>query len=447
MQQTQQQAVRDGDRTTVRDVTFPGASGADLAATLELPDGRPRGYAIMAHCFTCTSDAHATARISRELAERGYAVLRFDFTGLGDSEGDFAATTFTSNVQDLVAAAAWMGREWGEVGLLLGHSFGGAAVLAAAGQIETVRAVVTLAAPASPDHVRHLLRGARPSDDGEDRLEVDIGGRPFVIGQRFLDDISEQSQSDRLRAMDAALLVLHSPEDRVVGIEEAGKIFSAAGHPRSFVSLDGADHLLSDHADAEFAAAIIATWAGRYLSDPTTPQDGAAGADGTVEPADEAARAVATAQVTDPVPDGVRVTERDPDGGYAHSAEAGRHTWVLDEPTAAGGQDDGPDPYQVVLSGLGACTSMTMRMYARRKGWDYGATTVQVRHSRIHARDCEECETTEGRLERIDRTITLDPALSAEQREALLRIADKCPVHRTLTGTVEIFTALGPGQD
>ncbi|OLT20659.1 hypothetical protein BJF81_04365 [Ornithinimicrobium sp. CNJ-824] len=421
-------------------MSFPGAQGHDLAATLELPDGRPRGYAVMAHCFTCTSDAHATTRISRMLAERGYAVLRFDFTGLGDSAGDFAETTFTTNVEDLVAAARWMGREWGEVGLLVGHSFGGAAAIAAAGQIDTVRAVVTVAAPASTDHVRHLLRGARPSDEGEDRLKVDIGGRPFVIGRRFLDDISEQSQAERLGAMDAALLVLHSPQDRVVGIEQAGKIFAAASHPRSFVALDGADHLLSDHADAEFAAGIIATWGARYVPEPTA-------ADPVAEsqaPADEAARAVSTALATEPVLEGVRVIERDADSGYAHTAEAGRHTWVLDEPTAAGGDDEGPDPYQVMLSALGACTSMTMRMYARRKGWDYGSTTVTVRHSRIHARDCQECETTEGRLERIDRTITVDPDLSEGQREALLRIADKCPVHRTLTGTVEIFTELGP---
>ncbi|WP_289017362.1 alpha/beta fold hydrolase [uncultured Ornithinimicrobium sp.] len=430
------QAVRDGERTTVREVTFPGATGADLAATLELPDGRPLGYAVMAHCFTCTSDAHATTRISRLLAERGYAVLRFDFTGLGDSEGDFAETTFTTNVEDLVTAAAWMGREWGDVGLLVGHSFGGAAVIAAAGQIDTVRAVVTVAAPASTDHVRHLLRGARPSDEGEDRLQVDIGGRPFVIGQSFLDDISEQSQTERLGAMDAALLVLHSPQDRVVGIDQAGKIFAAADHPRSFVSLDGADHLLSDHADAEFAAGIIATWAARYVPEP----DAAAADETGAQPRDEAAQAVATAQVTEPVPEAVRVTERSADAGYAHTAEAGRHTWVLDEPTAAGGDNDGPDPYQVMLSALGACTSMTMRMYARRKGWDYGATSVTVQHSRIHAKDCEDCETKEGRLERIDRTITLDPSLSEEQHVALLRIADKCPVHRTLTGTVEIFT-------
>ncbi|MGC5583708.1 alpha/beta fold hydrolase [Ornithinimicrobium sp. W1665] len=442
--QQEQQAVRDGDRTTVRDVTFPGATGADLSATLELPDGRPRGYAIMAHCFTCSSDAHATTRISQQLAGRGYAVLRFDFTGLGDSGGDFAETTFTTNVEDLVAAARWMGREWGQVGLLVGHSFGGPAVVAAAGQIDSVRAVSTIGAPASPEHVQHLLADARPSEQGEDRLRVDIGGRPFVIGRQFLHDISEQSQTERLRTLDAAILVLHSPQDQVVGIEEAATIFAAAGHPRSFVSLDGADHLLSDPADAEFAAGIVAAWAGRYLPDPVTAAADVTGGQDEAAPREEAAQAVATAQVTQPVLEGVRVSERAADAGYAHTAEAGGHTWVLDEPTAAGGDDDGPDPYQVLLSALGACTSMTMRMYARRKGWDYGTTTVTVRHSRIHARDCQECETTEGRLERIDRSIAVDPALSEEQREALLRIADKCPVHRTLTGTVEIFTELEP---
>ena len=437
MERPQQQSTSFAGRTTVRDVSSLGAQGDPLAATLELPAGRPTGFAIMAHCFTCTSDTHATARISGALAERGFAVMRFDFTGLGRSGGDFADTTFTSNVGDLVAAADWMRQGWGEVGLVLGHSFGGAAVIAAAGRISTVRAVVTIGAPACPAHVRHLFSQARPSGAGEQRVEVDIGGRPFVLGQDFLDDIGEQPQLERLRDLGAALLVLHSPVDQVVGIDEARQIFDAARHPKSFVALDGADHLLSDRVDTEFAAEVISAWAGRYLpelSGPGTPvsADTAAQSDGVVE---------------EEVLEGVRVTEASPVGGYAHVAEGGRHTWVLDEPTSAGGQDSGPDPYLAVLSALGACTSMTMRMYARRKGWDYGATTVQLRHSRIHAKDCQECEATEGRVERIDRTITVDPALTDEQREALLRIADKCPVHRTLTGGVEIFTDLeaGPG--
>lgn len=430
-------------RATVRDVTFLGARGDDLAATLELPVRAPAGYAIMAHCFTCTSDTHATARISGALAERGFAVLRFDFTGLGRSGGDFAATTFTSNVDDLVAAGGWMSENLGEVGLLLGHSFGGAAVIAAASRLTGVRAVVTVGAPACPDHVRRLFDGARPSEKAEDRVQVDIGGRPFALGQDFLDDISEQPQLQRIRTLPAALLVLHSPVDQIVGIDNARQIFEAATHPKSFVALDGADHLLSDRTDAEFAAGVIAAWARRYLPEPTV-EDGSVD-EVPAEPVDDATQPVVAAQVSEQVLEGVRVDESSADGGYAHVAQAGRHTWILDEPSSAGGEDTGPDPYRVMLSALGACTSMTMRMYARRNGWDYGTTTVSVLHSRIHAKDCQECESTQGRLERIDRTITLDPALTQEQQDALLRIADRCPVHRTLTGTVEIFTAQGSG--
>lgn len=419
-------------RATVRDVSFLGTQGDVLAATLEVPVGPPAGFAIMAHCFTCTSNTHATARISGALAERGFAVLRFDFTGLGRSGGDFEATTFSSNVDDLVSAATWMGQNLGDVGLLLGHSFGGAAVIAAASRVPSVRAVVTVGAPVCPDHVRHLFDGAPLDEMAGGRVRVDIGGRPFVLGQDFLDDITEQPQLERLRTLPAALLVLHSPGDQVVGIDNARQIFEAARHPKSFVALDGADHLLTDRADADFAAGLIAAWSRRYLPQPLptppAPTEGPLHPDGAPQ--------------TD-VLEGVRISEVHADR-YAHVARAGRHTWVLDEPASVGGEDSGPDPYRVMLSALGACTSMTMRMYARRKGWDYGTTSVSVRHSRIHARDCQECETTQGRLERIDRIITLDPTLTAEQQQALLRIADKCPVHRTLTGTVEIFTVPGP---
>ena len=417
----------DAGRATVRDVSFPGATGAPLDATLELPAGTPRGYAIMAHCFTCTSRAHATSRISAGLADRGYAVLRFDFTGLGRSGGDFAETSFTSNVGDLVAAASYLAKEWGEVGLLVGHSLGGAAVIAAASSIPSVRAVATVAAPACPDHVRNLfsdLPDDEVSEGGDspasDRVRVDIGGRPFVVGRDFLDDIGEQPQLERLAALSAALLVLHSPVDGVVDIDNARRIYQAARHPKSFVALDGADHLLSARDDAQFAADVIAAWARRYL-----PSE-------TAEPTDADTSGETAPDVT--------VVESSSEDGYAHVASAAGHTWVIDEPESSGGHDSGPDPYAVMLSALGACTSMTMRMYARRKGWDYGATTVTVTHSRVHAKDCDECEAEDGRVDRIDRVIDLDPALSEEQRQRMLVIADKCPVHRTLTGTIEIFT-------
>jgi uncharacterized OsmC-like protein/pimeloyl-ACP methyl ester carboxylesterase len=408
--------------TTRRQVTFPGGGGDALTGTLDLPHGTPRASALFAHCFTCSRTSKAATRISTALAEAGIAVLRFDFTGLGTSDGDFADTTFTSNVGDLLAAAAWMASGTdgapGAPSLLVGHSLGGAAVLAAAGSLPDVRGVAVVGAPASPDHIEHLLRDAVPvpgSPAGR-HLEVTIGGRVLTIGQALLDDIADQAQRERIAGLRRALLVLHSPVDEIVGIEQAREIFEAARHPKSFVALDGADHLLDRPADSRFAASVIATWAERYLPEvPETPAPPAA------------------------VPGSVVVAEADVEH-FAHDVVVPGHRWRLDEPASVGGEDTGPNPYDTMLSALGACTSMTMRMYARRKGWAFGATTVTLTHDRIHAADCEACETTSGYLDRIRRVIDLDPALDADQRAALLKIADKCPVHRTLTHEVHITT-------
>ncbi|MGA8847049.1 MAG: bifunctional alpha/beta hydrolase/OsmC family protein [Nocardioides sp.] len=406
-------------------VTFPGGSDAELVGTLDLPAGRPRATALFAHCFTCSSTTKAASRISGALAERGIAVLRFDFTGLGSSDGDFAETTFTSNVADLVAAARWMGSDApgapGAPSLLVGHSLGGAAVIAAADALEHVCGVAVVGAPSSPEHIEHLLSDAVPSPDspGGRHLQVRIGGRTLLIGQDLIDDIADQRQLERIGGLGRALLVLHSPIDEIVGVDEARKIFEAARHPKSFVALDGADHLLTRPADSRFAASVIAAWAERYL--PPAPEQ-------TEQPAAPAA-----------VEGSVTVREVDP-AHFAHDARVPKHVWRLDEPASVGGEDTGPNPYDTMLSALGACTSMTMRMYARRKGWEFGATMVQLTHDRVHAKDCKECESSTGHVDRIHRVITLDPALDDEQRRALLLIADKCPVHRTLTHEVLITT-------
>lgn len=409
--------VRPDGTASISDVTFPGLSGGQLAGVLELPVGTPRAVALMAHCFTCSSSSHASARISAALAKRGYAVLRFDFTGLGSSSGDFADTTFTSNIDDLLAAAAWLRGRWGAPRLLVGHSLGGAAVIAAAGVLPEVQAVVTLGAPACPSHVRHLFQG--DLDGPGDRVQVDIGGRPFVVGRRFLDDIAEQPQMQRLAELRRPLLVLHAPGDTIVGIDNARQIFDAARHPKSFVALDGADHLLSDRADAIYVADVIAVWASRHI------------------PTDLAE----TSSERRPEPGEVHVTEVAV-AGFTHEAHTARHTWLVDEPVSVGGSDRGPNPYEVLLSALGACTSMTMRMYAARKGWDFGQTRVTVTHARVHAADCADCGSGTGMVDRIERIIELDTDLNAEQRAALVRIADRCPVHRTLAGEVAIVTTL-----
>ncbi len=413
---------------TGRDVTFPGADDVRLAGRLDLPDGPVRATALFAHCFTCSHRSHAAARVSRALAARGVAVLRFDFTGLGSSGGDFAATTFSGNVADLLAAAAWLEDELAPVGLLVGHSLGGAAVLAAAGDLPAVRAVVTIGAPAEPAHVTRNIEGldAAAEDPGDEPLEVSVGGRPFRLRRRFLEDLSEQRQAERIAALRRPLLVLHSPVDAVVAVDEARRIYEAARHPKSFVSLDDADHLLDELADAEYAADVIAAWSSRFL-----PEE-------VVEPEDLGD--------VEPVQDGVAVEELAvavEGEGYANAAVAGAHRWLVDEPASIGGGDAGPNPYDLLLTALGACTSITLRMYARRQGWDLGATRVELHHSRIHARDCEECEATSGTLDEVHRTLHLDPSLGREQRDRLVEIADRCPVHRTLVGEVRVVTALG----
>ncbi|MEO8519620.1 MAG: bifunctional alpha/beta hydrolase/OsmC family protein, partial [Dermatophilaceae bacterium] len=409
-------------------VEFPGALGDVLAGRLDLPEGRPTAYALFAHCFTCSKDGHAAARISAALTTRGVAVLRFDFTGLGQSGGDFANSNFSSNIADLLAAANWLRSQGNAPSILIGHSLGGAAVLAAAGDVDEVVAVATIGAPCSPEHVSHLIVEAEPGLTSNGQTRVNIGGRVFSIKADFLEDIAAHPQAQRIAALGRPLLVLHSPQDQIVGVDNARAIFDAARHPKSFVALDGADHLLTQQADATFVASLIATWVRRYLPEaPLTLDVPSSRPEASPSPV--------------PAVSGVVVAETDR-GRYIHTVRASGHTWTVDEPESSGGQDAGPTPYDMLLSGLGACTSMTMRMYADRKGWDMGPTTVRLQHSRIHARDCDTCETTNGRLDHIEREITLDDSLSAEQRAALLAIADKCPVHRTLTTEVSISTVL-----
>ena len=393
-------------------VTFPGAQGDRLAARLDRPDGPHLGTALFAHCFSCSKDIAAARRISGRLAAMGFAVLRFDFTGLGHSEGEFANTTFSSNVGDLAAAAAWLDSRGMAPGVLIGHSLGGAAVLKAAGEIASARAVVTIGAPFDPAHVTHNFADALDLIEAEGAAEVDLGGRRLRVGRDFVRDVAAESLEPAIAGLKRALLVLHAPRDAVVGIENATQIFTAAKHPKSFVTLDDADHLISRPADAEYAAEVIAAWAGRYLDlDAPEAPDGA--------------------------PEGVvRSSEADPDGFLQDITAGPHHGMVADEPASHGGTDRGMSPYGFLSAALAACTSMTIRIYARRKGWPLDHVSVDVTHQKVHGAD----SAGGAKIDCFTRAVRLEGALDAEQRSRLLAIADRCPVHRTLEAGARVET-------
>ena len=396
---------------------FTGEAGHQLAAALELPDGEPAAYALFAHCFTCGKDTLAAKRISVALAARGIAVLRFDFTGLGSSEGDFANSTFSSNVADLVRAADHLRVTRNAPSILIGHSLGGAAILAAAGKIPEARAVVTIAAPSDPAHVTGLFSEHLDDIRTQGEVDVSLAGRPFRIKREFLDDIVEHALMKDVTDLHKALLIMQSPVDDTVGIDNATRIFVAAKHPKSFVSLDHADHLLTKPADALYAADVIVAWASRYI-DIANPVK-------AVDLPEEPRKVV------------VRETRK---SKFNQIITVGPHHLVADEPVAAGGEGAGPGPYDFLLACRGACTSMTMRLYADRKSLPLDRVTVTLKHSKIYAKDCAECETRDGMLDQIERDIAIDGALDAEQRKKLMEIADKCPVHRTLTSEIRIVT-------
>ncbi|NSX55322.1 bifunctional alpha/beta hydrolase/OsmC family protein [Parasulfitobacter algicola] len=397
-------------------ITFTGHSGDQLAARLDLPDGPHLATALFAHCFTCSKDIPAARRIAARLASMGIAVLRFDFTGLGHSGGEFSNTSFTSNVDDLIAACEYLDGRKMSPSILIGHSLGGAAVLKAAPQIPSTKAVVTLGAPFDPNHVTHNFADALPEIISKGVAEVQLGGRPFRIGKNFLDDIAKGELTPAISNLGAALLILHAPLDDTVSIDNASEIFLAAKHPKSFITLDNADHLITKAADAEYAASVISAWVSRYI--PLTQPAPPIGA-----------------------PEGViRVTEADPNGFLQDVQSGATHHTLADEPLAYGGTNRGMSPYGFLSAGLGACTSMTIRMYARRKGWPLTNVRVDVSHDKVHAQDAS--TGTDTQIDAFIRQIHLQGDLDTTQRTRLLEIADKCPVHKTLESSAQIVTKL-----
>lgn len=402
---------------TSEKIEFVGALGDKLAARLDRGPGTPRACALFAHCFTCSKDVFAASRIAEALASRGIAVLRFDFTGLGASDGEFANTNFSSNVGDLVAAADWLRENHGAPSILIGHSLGGAAVLAAANQVADAKAIVTIGAPSDPGHVSHLFSDDIETIEADGEAEVKLAGRPFTIKKQFLEDIAGQTLKDGIARMRKALLIFHAPTDDYVSISNAGEIFGAAKHPKSFVSLDDADHLLTRRDDAVYVADVIASWTARYLD-------------------------VAAVSDADETEAGVVTVSENGQGKFSQDITVGPHLFHADEPPAVGGLNTGPTPYQLLSAALGACTTMTLRIYAAHKKIPLERVSVDIRHDKTHAADCEECETRDGKVDSFEREISLEGDLDDATRARLLEIADKCPVHRTLHSEVRVVTTL-----
>lgn len=397
-------------------VSFENRNGEMLSGILDLPTEEPVAYALFAHCFTCSKNLRAASNIARALNDERIAVLRFDFTGLGQSEGEFSDTNFSSNVDDLLAAVDFLDRKHGDVSILIGHSLGGTAVLQAAGQIESVVAVATIGSPAEPAHVARMFRGHEESLQKHGEAEVDLGGRPFVVKQQFVDDLAQHDIQGSIGRLRKALLIMHAPLDNIVEIDNAAELFVAAKHPKSFVSLDSADHLLSDNDDSRYAGKVLAAWAARYL--PHADHG---------EPFRVAAGEVVARTYTD---------------GFKTDVRAGRHTLVADEPRSVGGTNAGPSPYDLLSAALATCTSMTLHMYAAHKKIDLESVTVRVKHGKIHAKDCEDCESDTGRIDEFQRSISLQGGLSDGQRQRMLEIADRCPVHRTFDGEIKVRSKL-----
>ena len=401
-----------------KNLEFKNKDGQTLSARLDFPvDGKPVAYALFAHCFTCSKNIKAIAHISRALTREGLAVLRFDFTGLGESEGDFADTNFSSNVDDLIVAADYLKSNYQAPEILIGHSFGGAAVLQAAGRIPSSKAVVSIAAPSDPQHVTRALGSAAASIQKRGQADVTLAGRTFTLKKQFLDDLDFVNMAETLKNLDRALLVLHSPIDETVGIENAAQIFQAARHPKSFISLDTADHLLTNSEDSLYAGSVIAAWARKYVS-------------------------AAIEEKPKTEKDENQVITRIGKSGYVTEIMAAGHGLVGDEPVSMGGTDKGPAPFDFLMAGLGTCKAMTLRMYSDRKQWPLEGVTVKLNHKKIDAADCETCQTKEGQLDQFDCEIDLSGELDDQQKQRLLQIADRCPVHRTLHSEIVVKSKL-----
>ncbi len=399
-------------------IAFTNSAGYELSGRLELPvNSKPHNYAVFAHCFTCSKNFSATKNISRALTTAGYGVLRFDFTGLGDSEGDFEDTNFSGNVEDLLAAIDYLAQHYEAPTLLIGHSLGGAAAIYASAKANSIKALATIGTPSDTKHVKHLFKEELKEIQDHGEAEVQLSGRPFKIKNQFLQDLNEQKVSKTLKDSRKPVLIAHSPQDDTVGIHHAEKLYHAAMHPKSFVSLDGADHLLLNKDDSNYIGKVIAQWASRYLDIPERE---------TIQSDQQVAAGLSD------------------DTMFTTQIKAGNHYFISDEPIDYGGNNYGPTPYDLLSSGLAACTVMTLQMYARRKKWVLDYVQCDVAYNKQHQKDCENCVDNDVKIDTFTRTIKLPGHLTEDQKKKLLSIADKCPVHRSLHSSTQILTTLKP---
>ena len=411
-------------------VTFTNKSGHSLAGLIDLPSTDIKAFALFAHCFTCTKNLRAVTNISQALAQVGVATLRFDFTGLGQSDGDFADTNFSSNVDDLLSAADFLAEKYEAPALLIGHSLGGTATLQAALSIASAAAVVTIGSPSYAAHVSHLLSDSKEELESSGEANVTIGGRGFKMRKQFLDDLEQHQSPTTIGAMKKALLIFHSPIDTVVSVDNAAELYRHASHPKSFISLDTADHLMSDPKDSLYVGKTLASWAQRYINTDSLTTTKKTENKNTLQSIEGA------------------VVARTGMDSFKTEIRVNQHNLVADEPTSVpGGTDQGPSPYGLLAAALASCTTMTLKMYASRKALPVEDITVSVVHEKIHAEDCAQCETQTGRVDRFQRTIRFRGQLDDAQKQRLLEIADKCPVHRTLHSDVEVTSELAPTTD
>jgi uncharacterized OsmC-like protein/alpha-beta hydrolase superfamily lysophospholipase len=400
----------------IEKIKFNNQEGQELSARIYHPlEKKPKFWVLFAHCFTCSQNFKAVSNISNTLCNQGIAVMSFDFTGLGSSEGDFEDTNFSSNVQDLVLAAKFMEDNYEAPSLVIGHSLGGAAAILAANRLDSVKAIVTIGSPADPEHVRHLFEDSAEKISSQGKAKVNIGGRSFTIKQQFMEDLSNQQLTEILSKMRKSILILHSPQDRIVHVDNAAKLYQSAHHPKSFISLDGADHLLTKQEDSAYAADLIASWATRYIPFEKEPHD-------TL---------------------GHQVQVRLSGDRYTSEIKTPDHYLLADEPASVGGDNLGPTPYDLLMASLGACTVMTLKMYADRKKWDMKEVSVYLNYDKVHKLDSENPEEKGSKVNRFTRTLHIEGDLDDQQRQRLLEIANKCPVHRTLHEEIMVETRLG----